>query len=237
MRLEKLARSHDYGANHYGVVIMKHPNKVAPARNAGRKADFGESVPSRISVPFELAQHDQKQALAGIWQSLQVGGFTLKDLQFFLEQFGIDVIRQTQFENYRMYSTPVAASFGVISGSDADSGGYEEVNVKDLLIGNPDRTILLKVTGNSMTDEGIYPGTILVVETPDTSGKSWLVPNDRDIVVALVDDVDLTVKQFRQLPNGAFLYPRNKEMKGLNPRIIDENVNIIGIVKKMVQDL
>jgi hypothetical protein len=219
------------------LVHMSQPHKRSSTHKAGRKQDFGEVVPSRISVPFEMAQRPQKKALVRIWQGLQEEGLDMTDLHLFLDRCGVKVIHAKSSWTYRMYSTAVPASFGAVTALDADAGGYEEVDLRDILLENPERTILLKVIGTSMIDEGIYPESILAVETPNTTHKSWLVPNDRDIVIALIDGSDLTVKQFRNFPKGSYLVPRSQHRKELAPRIVDEDVKIIGIVKAIIQKL
>jgi SOS-response transcriptional repressor LexA len=144
-----------------------------------------------------------------------------------------------------MFSASVAASFGVVSALDADAGGYEEVSLDTLLVAAPERTIILKVTGHSMIDDGIEPGSFLVVETPDTSwSKSWLEPHDRENVIALIGGSDLTVKKFRRTDKGESLEPRNCKCKQHKPLPIarsdrdndeDRAIKILGIVRAVVQ--
>jgi SOS-response transcriptional repressor LexA len=222
-------------------------------RGQGRKQDWGKRPESRISVPYKLAQPESKKALVEFCLILEQAGLDLPDFVAVLKNHGMSLISQNKAHQphnktqlYRMYSTAVAASFGVISSSDADGGGYEEVNLISQLITTPDRTILLEVTGNSMIDEGIYPRSILVVETGNTADKSWLEPQNGNIVVALIDEVDLTVKRFRRTDRGDFLEPRNRSNKSYKPLLIagsdDEpleghKVEIIGIVRKVIQNV
>jgi len=128
-----------------------------------------------------LSDREQKKALVKTWSILQEVGLNFTDLASRLQSDGINLLLQDEsaepsknHQLYRIYSTAVAASFGIVSPSDADAGGYEEFELDSLLIKVPERTILLEVTGNSMLDEDIFPGSILIVETTNTTNKSWL---------------------------------------------------------------
>ena len=223
-------------------------SKGGAGRQQGRKLDWGEETSSRITVPFELTETEQKRSLVATWSVLQQSGRNFTDLVASIERYGIDSVLHPRHKSqpYRLYSTAVAASFGVTSASDAEAGGYDEVNLIDLLIKSPDRTILLEVTGNSMLDSGIYPGSILIVEMPNTTNKAWLDVKDRDTVIALVDEVDLTVKQYRKTRKGEFLAPRNRSQKKYQPLVINNSedeqgegykVTILGIVRSVTQFL
>lgn len=63
-----------------------------------------------------------------------------------------------------------------------------ELDLNKHLITNPPATFLTRVTGDSMTGVGIFPGSILVV-------NKAIKPKSSSIVVALVDG-ELMVKRF-----------------------------------------
>ncbi len=230
--------------------------KGGSRRESGRKPDWKEKPPSRISVPYELADRKQKKALAKLWSMLQESNLDLADFVSLLQSNGVNLLLQDETNKlskepqlYQIYSTAVAASFGVMSPSDADAGGYEEIELDSLLIKVPKRTILLEVTGDSMLDENIFPGSILIVETTDTVNKSWLQTETGDIVVARVENGDspyLTVKRFERNASGEFLVPRNRRNKTYQPIRVggsecegeeDQKTSIIGIVRKIIQDV
>lgn len=222
-------------------------------KGQGRKSVWERKPESRISVPYELADPRQTKAIAEIWSLLKQQGVDFSDLSHFLENSGVELVLPNGFQHfdngyrtYRMYSTAVAASFGVISTSDVDTGDYEEVDLNDLLVQVPERTIILKVVGNSMMDEGIKPNSTLIVETTDTINKSWLQVETGNIVIALVDRTYFTVKRFERTSEGEFLVPRNRrkpeyerlQVGGSAQEGEDEcRARIIGIVKKVIQDL
>jgi len=226
--------------------------KGGSGRNQGRKFDWGQKPDSTIGVPYKLAE--QKKYLVKLWTTLQQAGLELEHLAGFLENEGVDLIQQTSSgyllsssNVYKMYSTSVAASFGVTSSMDAEAGGYEEIYLESVLgIKSPNRAIFLKVTGYSMVDDEIFPGATLTVETRDTTmSKSWLDAQTGDTVIALIDGVDVTVKKFRRTNEGEFLVPRNRKNKNFQQIQISScsadwmgghEVEIFGIVRKIVLD-
>lgn len=202
-------------------------------------------------MPYELVE--QKKYLVEIFATLQQNGLKLRDVAQFFESNGIELIRQDganspfSSNSYRMYSAPVAASFGVTSSEDAEAGGYEEIYLESVLgIKSPERTRFMRVIGNSMIDDGIFEGAILTVEISDTTAsKSWLEPQTGNTVIALIDGTDLTVNRFRRDDEGEFLEPRNREDQSFQPLQIssrhpewigDHEITIIGIVRKIALD-
>ncbi|RME58886.1 MAG: repressor LexA [Candidatus Dadabacteria bacterium] len=85
----------------------------------------------------------------------------------------------------------------------------------------PDNSVFcLEVSGDSMIDEHICDGDIIVVKKQSTAENG-------QIVIALLEDGGATLKRFRRLSNGkAMLIPANPKMK---PFIV-KNVTIQGIL-------
>lgn len=82
----------------------------------------------------------------------------------------------------------------------------------------------LLVEGESMKNIGIRHGSIVIVHKQDYA-------NDGDIVVALVDGQDATVKRFKKLDNAILLMPENPDFQ---PIVItpDTDFQILGVVKE-----
>jgi len=93
----------------------------------------------------------------------------------------------------------VAAGFP----SPADEDLADTMSLDDYLISNKEATYLLKVQGTSMSDAGILPGDLLLVE-------SGAQPRDGDIVIAQVDRA-WTMKYFRRRGTHVFLEAANKD--------------------------
>jgi repressor LexA len=80
----------------------------------------------------------------------------------------------------------------------------------------------LEVQGDSMCDIGILDGDIVII-------KSQATARDGDIVVALIDQQEATLKRFKKLENNKIkLIPENSQMQ---PMIYDaERVQIQGVL-------
>ena len=96
----------------------------------------------------------------------------------------------------------------------------EEINLSEMFVGK-DR-YALQIKGDSMIDIGILDGDIVVIEPRNNAQFG-------DIVVALIDNEDATLKRFKRLKDGRIeLSPENQE---LQPMIYDAvRVKIQGIL-------
>lgn len=111
----------------------------------------------------------------------------------------------------------VAAGAPVLGVEDA-----EEIDFADLFEG--DNLFCLQVRGESMIEDHICPGDYVVVERTETARNG-------DIVVALVDGMETTLKRFYR-ENGRFrLQPANESME---PIWVDE-VDIQGVVQSVIR--
>lgn len=108
----------------------------------------------------------------------------------------------------------IAAGEPIEALQDADS-----INLAEIFLG--ENRYALRVKGNSMIDEGIFDGDIVICEQSDTAQNG-------QIVVALVDRQEATLKRFQRGPNNeVILHPANQAM---NPMIYPQNrVAIQGI--------
>ncbi len=83
------------------------------------------------------------------------------------------------------------------------------------------RCYVLEVRGDSMVDEGILDGDYIVVEERAHARNG-------EIVVALVDDSEATLKRIEQRPDGVVLHPANAAMEPM--RYSADQVRIQGIL-------
>jgi len=96
----------------------------------------------------------------------------------------------------------------------------DEVDLSEFFI-RPNRFVL-KVTGDSMIEAGILDGDMVVVEQASTA-------HDGDIVVALIDREEATLKTFRRNADKSIsLVPSNSSMKTM--RYAAERVQVQGVV-------
>ncbi|QQZ29136.1 transcriptional repressor LexA [Thiothrix subterranea] len=83
--------------------------------------------------------------------------------------------------------------------------GKDEINPSDLFGGNG--RYVLEVRGESMIDIGIMDGDFVVIQQQDNA-------RDGDIVVALVEREEATLKRLYRLPDGHIeLRPENSQMQ------------------------
>ncbi len=80
---------------------------------------------------------------------------------------------------------------------------------------------VLEVRGDSMIDEGILDGDWVVIESRDQARNG-------EIVVALVDDAEATLKRIEQRPGWVLLHPANPSMEAL--KYAPERVRIQGVL-------
>ncbi len=96
----------------------------------------------------------------------------------------------------------------------------QELNLAEMFMG-PD-LFALRVTGDSMIDAGILDGDYVVI-------RKQPVAHDGEIVVALIDRVEATLKRFRRISNSEVkLIPENPDMEPMIYRA--DRVTIHGVL-------
>ena len=109
---------------------------------------------------------------------------------------------------------------------EAITSSFEQISVPDYLITNSKEHFALEVIGDSMRDEGIFNGDIVIIKKTNIAATG-------DIVVALIDDNEVTLKKFRSFKNSIALEPANKNFK---TRIFGpERVNIQGLLVGLIR--
>ena len=108
--------------------------------------------------------------------------------------------------------------------SPAEEELVDTMNLDEYLIKNRDASFILKVSGDSMQDAGIFPGDMVIVER----GKT---PKDGDIVIAEVDQ-EWTMKYFRKRKGKIYLEAANKKYKDISAR---DELKVAAIVKAVIR--
>ena len=135
----------------------------------------------------------------------------------------------TKFMETSGYRLPVYAS-RIPAGTpeDADDHVEKTTELNSFLLKNPKDTFLLRVTGDSMLDAGIYENDILTVDRK-------LEARNGLIVVALIDG-RTTVKTFRKDPEGITLVPENNRYTPI--KILPANdFQILGVVTNVIRQV
>ena len=104
--------------------------------------------------------------------------------------------------------------------------GTETFSVPAALLG-PGEHYALEVSGDSMVEEGILDGDFALIRKVDTA-------RDGEIVVALVDDEEATLKTFRREGQMIRLDPanRNYEAQRYEPRRVQIQGRLAGIIRR-----
>lgn len=106
-----------------------------------------------------------------------------------------------------------------------DQDNTESLNIDEYLIGrNKNSTYLLEVKGDSMIDEGIREGDLVLVERRGD-------PKDGDIVIAEVDG-GWTMKYFKKKGNTVYLKPANKNYAPIYPAY---DLRVAAIVRGVIR--
>jgi len=83
----------------------------------------------------------------------------------------------------------------------------------------------LKVRGESMIEDGIFDGDYVVVEPVEE-------PKEGDIVVALIDNENVTLKRFFMEPDHVRLEPANSKMEPIRVRQVTIQGRVVGVIRK-----
>lgn len=98
------------------------------------------------------------------------------------------------------------------------------LNLDAYLIKDRNLSYILEVKGDSMIDEGIKEGDLVIVEKTN-------ITKDGDIVIAEVDG-GWTMKYFRKKGNRVYLEPANKKYKPIYP---ENDMKISAVVKGVIR--
>ncbi len=106
-----------------------------------------------------------------------------------------------------------------------DEQATESLNLDEYLVGrNSSSKYLLEVKGDSMIDEGIREGDLVIVERRGD-------PKDGDIVIAEVDG-GWTMKYFKKKGNIIYLKPANKNYSPIYP---EYDLRVAAIVRGVIR--
>ncbi len=108
--------------------------------------------------------------------------------------------------------------------SPAEEELLDTISLDNFLIKNPSATYMLKVSGDSMSDAGILPGDLVLVDRS-------LQPKNGDIVIAQVDG-EWTMKYLIKEGKDCILMPANKKYKPIKP---EKELLVAGVVVAVIR--
>lgn len=107
----------------------------------------------------------------------------------------------------------------------AEQETLDTLNIDDYLVGNTKaETFLLEVKGDSMIEEGIHEGDLVIAERCNDA-------RDGEIVIAEVDG-GWTMKYLRKKGTRIYLEPANKKYKPIYP---EQDLRIAAVVKGVIR--
>ena len=155
----------------------------------------------------------RSKSVVHFWvNKLLAGGLVEKDSRGFLKparrSFGLPMVGE------------VAAGFP----SPAEEELRDIISLDEYLINRPESSFLLKVSGDSMTGEGIMEGDLVIVE----KGRD---PKTGDIVIAEVDG-EWTMKYFRKEKKTIILESANPKYPAIRPK---SELRLGGVVTAVIR--
>jgi SOS regulatory protein LexA len=99
----------------------------------------------------------------------------------------------------------------------------EPINVPANMVSSQGNYYALKVKGDSMIDDGILDGDIVVIKHQKTADSG-------ETVVAITED-GATLKIFKNVKGKIFLEPRNKTLKNIYPKELEIRGKLVGLLR------
>lgn len=132
-----------------------------------------------------------------------------------------------QAVNQKGVGLPILGAIAAGSPIESATGHQETLEVPPFMVGRK-HSYVLQVKGQSMIDEGIWDGDYVVIQEKD-------VPSDGDMVVALVNNSEATLKRYYKEARRIRLQPSNSAM---DPIYVDPGTPlkiqgiVIGVIRK-----
>ena len=128
--------------------------------------------------------------------------------------------------NINLINIPLVGNIAAGSPIDAIYDETEKLNVSSFLLGEGN-FFALTVLGDSMIDIGINEGDIAII-------RQKIEAKDGDLVVALINDTETTLKRFKRVGQKIILSPENKTHE---PQIYESetNIKIQGILSGLIR--
>lgn len=100
----------------------------------------------------------------------------------------------------------------------------EPISVPASMVQAPGNYYALRVKGESMIEDGILDGDVIVVKHQSSADNG-------DTVVAITE-TGATLKVFRKTKDSVFLEPKNKEFKNIYPKELEIRGKLMGLMRK-----
>lgn len=122
------------------------------------------------------------------------------------------------------FSLPLLGSIKAGSPTTDEATEHEHISLDEYVVGNSENMYLLRVSGDSMIDEGIRPGDMVLIDKKRE-------PKNGDIVAAYVDD-GWTLKYIHKEKGRTILAAANRAYSPIVPRA---TLEIGGVVVSVIR--
>lgn len=133
--------------------------------------------------------------------------------------------KRSVIDNAQTVNVPLLGSVACGTPIFAQENIEAYIPVSIQLIKSSNKYFILKASGDSMNEAEINDGDLVLV-------KQQQVANDKDLVVALIDD-EATIKEFHKKQNMIILKPKSTNPKH-QPIILTEDFRIQGVVETVI---
>ncbi len=175
-----------------------------------------------------IAQHGQGPTLAEIGEAMEIKskGTVHRYVQALTNKGALEHVERgwrgiRLASDPQLHSTSLPLAGRIAAGHPIEAiPDQDQLDLAELFVG--DNRFALEVKGDSMIDIGILDGDWVIIEHRETA-------RDGDIVVALIDEQDATLKRFKRLPDGEILLiPENATLTPM--QFAPERVRIQGVL-------
>ena len=170
-------------------------------------------------------QHGGKRANAGRPKGLGPHGETTKPMRIPLSKVDdVKQLIQNKTNLIPLFASKVAAGLP----SPTDDHIDDKIDLNEFIVKHPASTFMVRATGESMQNAGIFTNDILVVDKsiPPIHGK---------IVIAAIDG-ELTVKRLHKANNKVLLMPENPHFAPIDISH-NEHTIIWGVVTNVIKEV
>jgi DNA (cytosine-5)-methyltransferase 1 len=171
----------------------------------------------------EIRKHFKLSALSTVHQHIEA-----LEKKGFIEKNGSSArgMELKKKNPYNLVKVPLVGTIAAGQPIEAIETGGENVMIATSAVNKPGNYYALRVQGNSMIDEGIFNGDIVVI-------KKQSVAENGQTVVAIIDDNEATLKKIYQEKTRFRLQPANQTMLP----IYRKEVEIRGVVVEIKRNL
>lgn len=127
--------------------------------------------------------------------------------------------------NKKLLEIPLVGTITAGQPIEAIENFRETITISDD-IKNPEKLYALKVSGNSMIEEGVFDGDTVII-------KQQSMAEDGQMVVAIIDDNEATLKKLYREKDRFRLEPANPKFEPMYRKCVE----IRGVVKKIIRNL